>query len=68
MSQPDYLEIIRQLQKQVVVLIVMVERGVGEGAINTKVVRPQVFDGTTSKVLEFVMACKLYLRMKSMRI
>ena len=26
--------------------------------------RPQVFDGTSSKVLRFVMACRLYIRIK----
>jgi len=34
----------------------------GEGA--TKVVKPQIFDGTLSKVAGFILACKLYIRMK----
>jgi len=41
------------------------ERGVGgEVAISIKVAKPQVFDGTLLKVLSFVMAYKLYVKMK----
>ena len=29
-----------------------------------KVAKPQTFDGTPSKVSEFVTACKLYIRMR----
>ena len=39
--------------------------GVGGGvAVNIKVAKPQVFDEILSKVLGFVMAYKLYLKMK----
>jgi len=41
------------------------ERGVvGEVAISIEVAKPQVFDGTLLKVLSFVMAYKLYVKMK----
>jgi len=49
-------------------LQVLVEREVGgkEGVVATsmKVARPQVFDGISSKVSGFVMACRLYIRIK----
>ena len=32
--------------------------------MNTEVVKPQVFDGTSSKVSGFVMVCKLYVKMR----
>ena len=32
--------------------------------MSTKVAKPQVFDRTSSQVLEFVMTHKLYIRMK----
>jgi len=46
----------------------LAEKEVGgkEGVVITsmKVARPQVFDGTSSKISDFVMACRLYIRMK----
>ena len=38
-------------------------REVGRGG-RAKVAKPQIFDGTTSKVAEFISACKLYIRIR----
>jgi len=47
----------------------LAEREIKEGTVavgggSIEVARLQVFDGTLSKVLGFVIACKLYIRMK----
>jgi len=38
-------------------------RGGKEGA-STEMARPQIFDGASSKISGFIMACRLYIRMK----
>ena len=64
MSQPDYSAIIRQLQEQIVALTVQIGGSVGRATVRMEVARPQMFDGTMSKVSGLVMACKLYIKMK----
>ena len=41
-----------------------VGRGREVAAMSIKVARPQVFDGTLSKISSFVTAYRLYIRMK----
>jgi len=78
MSQHNYPAIIRQLQEQLVVqqaqIQALLERGavagggVGEEARdNLDIAKPQLFNGTSSKVSGFVTGCKLYIRNKLAR-
>jgi len=71
MSQPDYVTIIRQLQEQVATLTAQLGQQEGEGGGRraaaameeaTEVAKPQIFDGTPSKVSGFVGACRIYIR------
>ena len=41
----------------------VVPREVGRGG-GAEVAKPQIFDGTSSKVARFITACKLYIRMR----
>jgi len=63
-SQPNYLAIIRQLQEQIAALIVQVGGSMSRVAAGIEVARLPTFDGTSSKVSEFVITCKLYIKMK----
>jgi len=44
--------------------MIQVGRGAGRTEVSTEVARPQVFDGTSSKVSGFVTVYRLYIRMK----
>ena len=57
------------MQVQIQALLVEEVRG-GEGAAReavrggAEVVKPQIFDGMAARVAGFIMACKLYMRMR----
>jgi len=63
-QQPDYPTIIRWLQEQITTLSKQVVVRAGVVAVGLEVAKPQVFDGTPSKVSGFMTACKLYGKAK----
>jgi len=48
------------MQEQIQALLA----GGGRGGGATEVAKPQIFNGTSSKVAEFIIVCKLYIKMK----
>ena len=72
MSQHNLQTIIRQQQEQLAIIQVQIQALLAGGAVAretggggaTEVAKPQIFDGTSSKVTGFILACKLYIKMK----
>jgi len=74
MSQFDLQAIIQQQQEQLVAMQTQIQALLEEGAEGeavvksgggaTEMAKPQNFDGTLSKVTEFIMVYKLYIKMK----
>ena len=52
------------MQVQIKILFTEVDKGGGIQGANTEVARSQMFDGSSRKVLDFVLVCKLYIRIK----
>jgi len=70
MSQLNLHKIIRQQQEQLAVMQVQRRTGAGEEAVGSnmgshmEVAKPAIFNGEVGKVGGFIMACRLFLRMK----
>jgi len=70
MSQLNLHKIIRQQQEQLAVMQVQGGTGAGEEAVGSnmgshmEVAKPAIFNGEVGKVGGFIMACRLFLRMK----
>jgi len=75
MSQIDFHAIIRQQQEQLAAMQVQIQALLAGGAGGQegrqegrnrggKVAKPQIFDGSSTKVGGFISACKLYIRMR----
>ena len=75
MSQINLHEIIRQQQEQLATMQAQIQALLAGGAGGqvereerrrggVEVAKPQIFDGTSAKVGEFIAACKLYIRMR----
>jgi len=81
MSQINLHEIIRQQQEQLAAMQVQIQallaaqRGVGAGGVGTgpnegshmEVAKPAIFNGEAGRVGGFIMACRLYIKMKLKR-
>ena len=67
-QQPNYPTIIRQLQEQITTLSEQVAERAEREAAGLEMAKLQMFDGTPSKVLGFVTACKLYGKVKIRRV
>ena len=64
MSQPDYPAIIRQLQEQIAALTVQVGGSIGRVVADMEIARLPIFNRISSNISEFVIVCKLYIKMK----
>jgi len=56
------------MQTQIQALIAEERDRAAVAITNTEVVWLQIFDGTPSKVSDFIMACRLYFRIKIRRV